>query len=110
MGDQDIAKWIHHYGPDLVVAGHIHQSPFVKNGSWADQIGRTWIFNAGHQFGVPPAHIALETKLGEAVWVSAMDVQSVTLNASLQRPIPSAQAMPEWFGKKGLKQAVSRFE
>jgi hypothetical protein len=39
-----------------------------------------------------------------------MDVQSVRLDALLQRPIPSAQAVPEWFGNKGLKQAVSRLE
>lgn len=106
MGDQDIETWIYQYAPDIVVAGHIHQSPFVKNGSWADRIGATWIFNAGHQFGAPPAHIALDTDLSEAVWISAMDVQSIKLDSSLQRPIPSAAAMPEWFGKEGLKQAA----
>jgi len=95
MGDQDLETWIYQYAPDIVVAGHIHQSPFVKNGSWADRIGATWIFNAGHQFGAPPAHIALDTDLSEAVWISAMDVQSSKLYSSLQRPIPSAAAMPD---------------
>src|SRR6476659_1096355 len=31
IGDQDIETWIYQYAPDIVVAGHIHQSPFVKN-------------------------------------------------------------------------------
>jgi Icc-related predicted phosphoesterase len=68
MGDPDLEQWISKYSPDIVVAGHIHQSPFVKNGSWTDQIGTTWIFNAGHQFGAPPAHIALETELDRSHW------------------------------------------
>ena len=109
MGDQDVERWIHRYAPDIVVAGHIHQSPFVKNGSWADQIGSTWIFNAGHQFGAPPAHIALETKLGEAVWVSAMDVQRIRLDTPLKRPILSAGAAPEWFGKGRSLNGANRF-
>jgi hypothetical protein len=39
MGDADLAQWISLHCPDIVVAGHIHQSPFVKDGSWADRIG-----------------------------------------------------------------------
>ncbi len=98
MGDQDLEQWIAQHHPDLVVAGHIHQSPFVREGSWADRIGSTWVFNAGHQFGAPPAHIVLDTDHGEAVWISAMGVQRVRLDAPLERPIPPAQALPEWFG------------
>jgi len=98
MGDQDLATWIAQYQPDLVVTGHIHQSPFVRDGSWADRIGTTWVFNAGHQFGAPPAHVVLDTEAGEAVWISAMGVQRVRLAEPLERPIPAAQAMPEWFG------------
>jgi Icc-related predicted phosphoesterase len=96
VGDVDLEQWIGQYSPDIVVCGHIHQSPFVKNGSWADRIGETWVFNAGHQFGVPPAYIVLETNVGEAVWISAMGVQTVRLDAPLQRPIQSAMAIPEW--------------
>ena len=39
----------------------MHQSPFVKDGSWVDRIGETWVFNAGQQFGVPPTHIIIDT-------------------------------------------------
>lgn len=95
LGDADLAHWIGLHGPDIVVAGHIHQSPFVKDGSWADRIGKTWVFNAGRQFGVPPAYIALETKLGEAVWISAMGTQAVRLDAALPRPIPVGE-WPAW--------------
>lgn len=97
MGDADLEQWISQYKPDIVVSGHIHQSPFVKDGSWADRIGATWIFNAGHQFGAPPAHIVLDTMVNEAVWISAMGIQTVRLGAPLQRPIPRAGALPEWF-------------
>ncbi|MHB2167884.1 metallophosphoesterase family protein [Alsobacter sp. R-9] len=97
MGDGDVEQWIAQYEPDIVVAGHIHQSPFVREGSWADRIGKTWVFNAGHQFGAPPAQVALDTTAGEAVWVSAMGVQRVRLDAPLERPIPPATALPDWF-------------
>jgi Icc-related predicted phosphoesterase len=97
MGDADLEQWIGQHNPDIVVAGHVHQSPFVKDGSWADRIGATWVFNAGHQFGAPPAHIVLDTAVNEAVWISAMGVQMVRLDAPLQRPIPHAKALPDWF-------------
>ncbi|SFK62045.1 metallophosphoesterase family protein [Methylocapsa palsarum] len=96
LGDADLEQWISQYQPDIVVCGHIHQSPFVKGGSWVDRIGVTWIFNAGHQFGAPPAYIALETRVGEAVWISAMGMQTVRLDAPLLRPISPAAAFPEW--------------
>lgn len=96
MGDADLSRWISRYGPDVVVCGHIHQSPFVSNGSWADRIDDTWVFNAGHQFGAPPAYIVLDTTAGEAVWVSAMGVQTVRLDQPLERPIPPAAALPSW--------------
>ena len=100
MGGADLEQWIGQHNPDIVVAGHIHQSPFVKDGSWADRIGATWVFNPGGQYGVTPAFIALETTVGEAVWISAMDVQTARLEAPLQRPIPSANAVPGWFAAR----------
>jgi Icc-related predicted phosphoesterase len=101
MGDADVAQWIARHDPDIVIAGHIHQSPFVKDGSWADRIGSTWVFNAGHQFGAPPACIVLDTTAGEAMWLSQMGIQVVRLDTPLQRPIPPAEAMPEWFRARG---------
>lgn len=97
MGDEDLETWIARFAPDIVVSGHIHQSPFVREGSWADRLGNTWVFNAGHQFGAPPAHIVLDTDVGEAVWVSAMGIQSIALDRPLVRPIPTLTSVPEWF-------------
>jgi Icc-related predicted phosphoesterase len=96
MGDADLERWIFAYNPDIVVAGHVHQSPFVRDGSCADRIGSTWVFNAGHQFGPLPAYIALDTEACEAVWVSAVAVQTVRLNAPPPRPIPPAPGLPDW--------------
>ena len=58
----------------------------------------TWVFNAGHEFGAPPCHVALDTTAREAIWFSSMDVQRVRLDAPLEHPIPSATALPDWLG------------
>ncbi|PPD44616.1 MAG: phosphohydrolase [Methylocystis sp.] len=97
FGDADLVDWIGRYAPDAVISGHIHQSPFVQEGSWADRIGSTWVFNSGRQYGAPPAFIAFDTIAGEALWVSAMGAQSVRLDAPLHRPIPPLRALPDWF-------------
>lgn len=97
FGDGPLQGWIDRYQPDVVFCGHVHQSPFVKNGSWVDRIGKTWVFNAGHQFGAPPAHVAIETEIGEAVWMSAAGIQSVRLDRPLERPLPRLVRPPDWF-------------
>lgn len=96
MGDAPLLEWINRYEPDFVLSGHVHQSPFVKGGSWVDRIGPTWVFNAGHQFGAPPAHIIIDTERMEAVWISAAGVQSVHLDQPLERPLPRLTALPDW--------------
>jgi len=53
QGDIELLQWIERYRPDIVLSGHVHQSPFTKDGSWFDKVGDTWVFNAGHQFGSP---------------------------------------------------------
>ncbi len=97
FGDADLVAWIEEYAPDLVLSGHIHQAPFVSDGSWADRLGGTWVFNSGRQYGAPPACIVIDTAIGEALWISAMGAQSVRLDAPLQRPIPPLRALPDWF-------------
>jgi Icc-related predicted phosphoesterase len=101
MGDADLVAWIDRYRPDIVLSGHVHQSPFVRDGSWVDRIGGTWVFNAGHQYGAPPAHIAFDGAHEEAVWISAMGVQAVKLGEPLVRPVPPLSAMPAWFTDPG---------
>ena len=96
LGDAPLSEWIAEFSPDLVFSGHVHRSPFTKGGSWVDRIGDTWVFNAGHQFGAPPAHIIVDTEEQEAIWLSAAGVQSVRLDQPLTRPVPALRALPAW--------------
>ena len=84
-------EWIGEYTPDIVLSGHVHQSPFVKDGSWVDRIGPTWVFNAGQQFGAPPAHIIIDTEVGEALWFSSAGNQYIRFSEPLERPVPRLQ-------------------
>jgi Icc-related predicted phosphoesterase len=97
FGDVELREWIDRYRPDIVLTGHVHQSPFVKDGSWVDRIGETWVFNAGQQFGAPPTHIIIDTDEGEALWFSAAGGQFVRLEAPLERPVPQLKTLPDWF-------------
>ena len=51
FGDEALTEWLPIFRPDVVLAGHIHQAPFVDGGDWIQQIGPTWLFNAGQQPG-----------------------------------------------------------
>lgn len=101
FGDEALEKWIAEYRPDIVFSGHVHQSPFIKDGSWADRIGDTWVFNAGHQYGAPPAYIVLDTDHQTALWFSAAGRQSVRLDQPLTRPIAPLATIPDWFTSAG---------
>ena len=96
FGDVELRDWIEQYKPDIVLSGHVHQSPFVKDGSWLDRIGPTWVFNAGQQFGAPPTHIVIDTGTGEAWWFSAAGNQVVRLGEALERPVAKLNALPDW--------------
>jgi Icc-related predicted phosphoesterase len=67
-GDAELVDWIEQYQPDLVLCGHVHQSPFVPDGSWTDRIGSTLVFNAGRQIGPVPTRIELDTETAVARW------------------------------------------
>jgi len=96
FGDNELRRWIEKYQPDIVLSGHVHEAPYVKDGSWVDRIGDTWIFNTGHYAGAPPAHVVIDTDIGEALWFSAAGNQYVRLDQALERPVPKLQAMPDW--------------
>jgi len=87
VGDADLSEWIEHYHPDMVMSGHIHQSPFREGGSWVDRIGKTWVFNSGRQTGSVPTHIILDTDAGRAEWYSAAGAEFVQLGEPLVRPV-----------------------
>lgn len=96
QGDVELVQWIESYRPDIVLSGHVHQSPFTRDGSWFDKVGDTWVFNAGHQFGSPPAFIALDLDAGTAFWLSGAGEQCIDLGAPLQRPAKNIAEYPGW--------------
>ena len=100
FGDVELKQWIEAYQPTMVISGHVHQSPFVHDGSWFDRIGNTWVFNAGHQFGRPPTHIVLDIDedggKAEAFWLSAAGDEVIDLTSPLQRPAAAILDMPDW--------------
>ena len=69
-------RWIAQYHPGLVVAGHIHQSSCKPDGSWVDQSGKTWVFNAGAYMGDVPLHIVLDLDAMNAEWNSLAGEES----------------------------------
>jgi Icc-related predicted phosphoesterase len=92
-GDADLAYWIERYVPDIVFTGHIHEAPFKREGSWADRIGKAWVFNSGRQIGPTPTHVIIDTQARAAAWFSLAGAESVNLNAALERqPLDDAPA------------------
>lgn len=81
-GDAFLGDIIQELGPDFVVSGHIHNSPFRAGGAWASRIGRTWVFNAGRQLGVPPAYIELDLAKRTARWTSQAGEEEISLDAA----------------------------
>ena len=96
FGDAELVQWIESHKPDMVLSGHVHQSPFIKDGSWFDRLGETWVFNVGQQFGRPPAHIILDLESNKAYWFSAAGEQSIDLGQPLQRPADNLATLPDW--------------
>lgn len=96
FGDAALTAWIEEYQPDFVLSGHVHQSPFVPDGSWADRIGRTWVFNAGHQIGPIPAHVVVDLDEPRAFWLSLMGQESIDLGGAGERPFDRLRNPPEW--------------
>jgi Icc-related predicted phosphoesterase len=85
-GDADLAEWIARFQPDAVLAGHVHEPPFKPDGAWADRIGNTWVFNAGHQIGPVPTRIEIDLTTKSATWTSLMGSESIGLDASAAPP------------------------
>jgi hypothetical protein len=88
FGDDDLVEWMARYRPDLVLTGHIHQSPFREGGSWVDRIGDTWVFNAGRQIGPVPCHIVVDARERRASWFSLAGAEHVDLDEPQARRVP----------------------
>jgi Icc-related predicted phosphoesterase len=99
FGDADLNAWIGQYEPDIVLTGHIHQSPFKKGGSWVDRLGSTWVFNSGRQIGPSPTHTIFDTDARMALWFSLAGDEVVHLDKPLQRPVAELTEPPAWLLK-----------
>ena len=86
-GDTELVRWAREHQPDLVLTGHVHQSPFRQGGSWVDRIGETWVFNAGRQMAPEPPYVVFDTTAGTAVWRSLAGNEIVQLDRPLVRPV-----------------------
>jgi Icc-related predicted phosphoesterase len=86
-GDADLAGWVDRFGPDLVLTGHVHQSPWLDGGSWISSTGSTWVVNAGRQTGPEPSHAVIDLDAWTASWWSYEGTDERALTA----PEPVAQ-------------------
>lgn len=84
-GDKVTRAWIERFGPDLILAGHIHNAPFYADGSWIDLVGNTWVINGGRQLGGVPTFTVIDTAIRQASWVALGDAEQVTLTPPLVR-------------------------
>ena len=78
--DVELAEWIRQHRPDLVMCGHIHQSPWTEGGSWHARSGDTWVFNAGKQIGKVPPHITVDTDARTADWFGVFSSEKLALD------------------------------
>jgi Icc-related predicted phosphoesterase len=88
-GDAELVRWTRAYRPDIVLTGHVHQSPFRTGGSWVDRLGDTWVFNAGRLMAPNPPHVVFDTTAATAVWSSLAGSEIVKLDEPLVRPVPA---------------------
>ena len=86
-GDAELVHWIAEHRPDIVLSGHVHQSPFRQGGSWVDRIGETWVFNAGRQMAPYPSYVVFDTAARTASWSSLAGEETVNLDEPLTRPV-----------------------
>jgi Icc-related predicted phosphoesterase len=96
FGDECLVRWIGEFSPDLVVSGHVHNSPFIGGGSWADRIGSSWVFNTGQQIGPVPAHIVFDLEEQRAYWFSIYGNETISLADPLSRPFAPLTTLPDW--------------
>jgi Icc-related predicted phosphoesterase len=101
FGDVELVQWIERHQPSMVISGHVHQSPFIPDGSWFDRLGSTWVFNTGLQPGRPPTYIVLDMADGKAFWLAAGDERVIDLKAPLRRPAAPIEHPPAWLTSLG---------
>jgi Icc-related predicted phosphoesterase len=96
FGDVELVQWIERHRPAMVISGHVHQSPFIPDGSWFDRLGDTWVFNTGLQPGRPPAYVVIDFDESRTYWLAAGEAQWIDLGAPLRRPALPVTDPPAW--------------
>lgn len=87
FGDPELTGWIRRHRPEIVLGGHVHQSPFRPEGSWVDRVEGAWVFNAGRQIGPEPAFLVLDLEAMTATWRSQAGQERVDLRDPAARPV-----------------------
>jgi Icc-related predicted phosphoesterase len=112
FGDAELVQWIERYKPDIVLSGHVHQSPFISDGSWFDRLGETWVFNVGQQLGHAPTRIMLDLDQNKikdrAFWFSAYGEEWIDLDRPIHRPAAPIETIPDWLKAVGRASDPSR--
>jgi Icc-related predicted phosphoesterase len=96
FGDVELVQWIERHRPGMVISGHVHESPFIQDGSWFDRLGATWLFNTGRQPGRPPTYIVIDLDAARAFWLAADAAQWIDLASPLRRPATPVTDAPAW--------------
>lgn len=78
-GDDVLNRLMGEHTPDVVLTGHVHDSPFRSDGGWHDRIGSTLVLNAGRSAGPIPAHLVVDTSSGEVNWWSAYEQGAIAI-------------------------------
>lgn len=84
FGDVNLREMITKHQPDFVLSGHIHQAPFYGDGSWIDQIGKTWIIQNGKAVGDFPDHSILDLDAMTVTWITPYESGQVDLTQPLE--------------------------
>lgn len=84
-GDPELDRLVAAHRPSVVLCGHVHQAPFTPAGSWWEQRGDTWLFNAGRELGPVPPAVRLDLAAGTATWHSSAGRDEVDLGTFARR-------------------------
>jgi len=93
-GDEDLVEWARALAPDIVCCGHVHESPFVTDGTWASRIGRAWAFNAGRQRGPIPTCVEIDTVARRASWHSLAGDEQLSFDDAGPAELVGADSAP----------------
>ena len=101
FGDVELVQWIERYRPSMVISGHVHQSPFIPDGSWFDRLG--------YDLGVQHRAAARTTadlhraryRRRQGVLARGRRRAGIDLKAPLQRPAAPIEHPPAWLTSLG---------